>query len=358
MDANAREFLDTLLMTPSPSGQEQKIQRLIHQRMKEHCQSIEPDLHGNLILGINSDAKRRVLIDGHCDQIGFTVKYIDPQGYIYVDPLGGVDESVLMGERMTIHTRSGPILGVFGKKAVHLQTPKETAQVPLPKDMWIDIGANSADEVRECVSLGDYITFQLHINHLAKNKIQAPGLDNKIGLFVVLETLRRCAREKLDVAVFALSAVQEELGSRGAVTATSRLSPEVGITVDVTNASDDPGNTQKSTVPCLLGKGPCISRGPNTNPVVSHMLCEAAKRLKVPFQISPSAQLAGNDSKAIQTADSGVATADVSIPQRNMHTQAEVCSLDDVDCTVELLVEFLRSIRPETDFRPFHASFL
>jgi endoglucanase len=221
--------------------------------------------------------------------------------------------------------------------------------------MWIDIGANNADEVFEKVALGDYITFQLHINELANRKLQAPGLDNKAGLFVVLETLKRCAKEKLNVALYGLSSVQEELGSRGASTATTRLSPEVGITIDVTNASDDPGNTEKTTLPCLLGKGPSISRGPNTNPVVARMLVEAAKRKNIPYQTAPSAKLAGNDSKAIQTADSGVATGDLGIPNRNMHTQAEICSLDDIQATVDVLTEFIISIGPQTDFRPFYA---
>src|SRR4051812_33143289 len=110
MDSSGREFLNELLLTPSPSGCEQSIQRLIHRRLSDVVDSIEPDLHGNLILGVNTKAKRRVLIDGHCDQIGFTVRHVDSFGYIYIDPLGGIDESVLLGERVTIHSRTGPLL--------------------------------------------------------------------------------------------------------------------------------------------------------------------------------------------------------------------------------------------------------
>lgn len=354
MDRDARALLDGLLTTPSPSGREHVIQRWIHRHIAGYVETAEPDVHGNLLLGVNTKAERKILLDGHCDQIGFMVKYVDPEGFIYVDTLGGIDGAVLLGERVTIHAAEGPILGVFGRKPIHLQTTQELTQLPATKSMWIDIGANSSEEVFRRIKLGDYVTFQLHVNDLANNKVQAPGLDNKAGLFVVLQTLKRCAKEKLDVAVYGLSAVQEELGCRGASTAAARLCPDVGITVDVTHASDDPSSTDKSMVPCLLGKGPRISSGPNTNPVVNRLMTDAAKRLNIPWQAAPSAKLAGNDSKEIQTAGAGVAAGDLGIPNRNMHTQGEVCSLDDIDATVELLVEFIRSVKPETDFRPFH----
>jgi putative aminopeptidase FrvX len=354
MDDLGRKLLDELLRTPSPSGREQDIQRLIASRMSDVAETIEPDVHGNLILGINTSAPRRVLLDGHCDQIGFSVRSIDSDGYLTVDTLGGIDESVLLGERITIHADSGPLLGVFGKKPVHLQKSKETAEVPEPTSMWIDAGFSSREDAEKIVALGDYVTFSLHVNELRNSRIQSPGLDNKAGLWVVLETLRRCAKEKLNVALYAVSSVQEELGARGALTAATKLSPDVGITVDVTHATDFP-TSDKTSVPCLLGGGPAISRGPSTNPVVGRMLLDAAKRLKIPHQISPSAGLAPNDSKSVQIADSGVAAGDLGIPQRNMHTQAEVCSLDDLEHTVAMLVEFVKSIGPETDFRPFNA---
>jgi endoglucanase len=353
MDDFGRKLLDELLRTPSPSGREQEIQRLIAERMSQVADSVEPDVHGNLILGINTGAPRRVLLDGHCDQIGFSVRHIDADGYLTVDTLGGIDDSVLLGERVTIHAESGTILGVFGKKPIHLQESKEKTEVPEPTSMWVDAGFRSREDAEKAVALGDYVTFSLHVNDLRNNRIQAPGLDNKAGLWVILETLRRCSKEKLHVAVYAVSSVQEELGARGALTAGNQLHPEVGITVDVTHASDFP-MSDKTSIPCLLGGGPAISRGPSTNPVVGRMLLEAAKRLEIPHQLSPSAGLASNDSKSIQIADSGVAAGDLGIPQRNMHTQAEVCSLDDLENTVAMLVEFVKSIGPDTDFRPFH----
>jgi endoglucanase len=152
------------------------------------------------------------------------------------------------------------------------------------------------------------------------------------------------------------STVQEEIGSRGASTVTSKLSPDVGIAVDVVPATDDPGYDlpPQRYVPVKLRGGPTISTGPNTNPVVGRMLTDAAGRLDVPYQPDPSGNTAPNDARVIQVADSGVATAAIGIPQRNMHTQVEIVSLNDLEHTVRLLVEFIGALRPDTDLRPIN----
>jgi tetrahedral aminopeptidase len=354
LEYDSFKFFEELLLTPSPSGNEQAIQRLINSRFGEYASLLEPDVHGNLLLGVNTQADFRVLLDGHCDQIGFTVKHISDDGFIFVEPLGGIDESVLLGTRVIIHSAEGPISGVFGKKAVHLQSNSEATQVPMPESMWIDVGALDRKEIEGAIPLGSYVTFELGITQLRNDRLAAPGLDNKAGLFVVLETLRRCSSEGLNVALYVSSSVQEELGLRGAGVVANRLDPHVSITVDVTHAVDDPGITDKTMVPCKLGGGPCISWGPNTNPVVAHRLKEAAQRRRLSYQSAPTASLAGNDSKKIQVSGSGVATANIGIPNRNMHTQAEICSLADIYATVDLLVEFVTALEKKPDFTPFN----
>jgi putative aminopeptidase FrvX len=356
MNDESREFLFDLLRTPSPTGWEQPIQRKIHERFKGIAHHIEPDVHGNLILALNPQAKRKVMLAGHCDQIGFLVKYISPDGFIYLDALGGTDSGVILGEHLIIRTKSGPIEGVVGRKPVHLQQGPEVQQIPAKNKIWIDIGAKNAEEVQELVALGDYVTFPLCPTELRNGLVASPALDNKSGLFVCLEVLRRCAEVGCDVGLYAVSTVQEEIGSRGAATATSKLSPDVGIAVDTIPATDDPGYDlpTQQYVPCKLGEGPTISTGPGTNPMVGRMLVEAATRAKAPYQPDPSGTTAPNDSRMIQIADSGVAAASVGIPQRNMHTQVEIVALSDLDHAVSVLVQFIRSITPETDFRPFY----
>src|SRR5215203_3212238 len=159
MEASAREWLNELLLTPSPTGNEQAIQRKVRDRFKGIAQHIEPDVHGNLVLGINTRAKKKVMLAGHCDQIGYLVKYISPQGYIYLDKLGGIDSGVMLGEHMIVQTKSGPIEGVIGRKPVHLQKSGEVQQIPAASKIWLDIGARDKAEVEEHVRLGDYVTF-------------------------------------------------------------------------------------------------------------------------------------------------------------------------------------------------------
>lgn len=356
MNQSNRDFLYDLLCTASPTGREQPIQHKIFDRFQDIAHSIEPDVHGNLVLALNPQARRKILLAGHCDQIGFLVKYISPEGYIYLDSLGGTDSGVILGEHLVIHAKSGPIKGVVGRKPVHLQQGPEVQQIPVKNKIWLDIGATDEKQVRDYIEIGDYVTFPLSVTELCNDLIVAPGLDNKVGLFVCLEVLRLCAEQKCDMGLYVASTVQEEIGSRGAATATNRLSPEVGIAVDVIPATDDPGYDlpPQQYVPCKLHSGPTISTGPNTNPVVGALLVEAARRRELPYQSDPSGETAPNDARMMQVADSGVAVASVGIPQRNMHTQVEIVSLKDIDHTVQLLVEFVQSINDETDFRPFN----
>src|SRR5688572_21483673 len=214
MEQAAKDFLYDLLATPSPTGHEQFVQRKIRDRFRGVADVMEPDVHGNLVLAINPGAKRKVMLAGHCDQIGFLVKYISPDGYLYLDTLGGTDYGVILGERLVIHAKSGPIEGVVGRKPVHLQQGQEVQQIPAGSKIWLDIGANDEKQVRERVGVGDYVTFKLRVTELQNDLIAAPGLDNKAGLFVCLETLRRCARSGCNVGLYVVSTVQEEIGSR------------------------------------------------------------------------------------------------------------------------------------------------
>jgi putative aminopeptidase FrvX len=356
MNQSSRQFLYELLRTPSPTGAEQPIQRMIHDRFKGVAHAMEPDVHGNLILSLNPKAERKIMLAGHVDQIGFLVKYVSPEGYIYLDALGGTDSGVVLGAHLVVHTKDGPVEGVVGRKPVHLQKGPEIQQIPTKDKIWLDIGATDDRQVRGRVAIGDYVTFRLQVTELQNDLIAAPGLDDKAGLFVCLEALRACAEAGCQVGLHVACTVQEEIGSRGAATATSKLSPDVGIAVDTIPATDDPGYDLpvQQYFPCKLGAGPTISTGPNTNPVVGRMLVDAAARAGVAYQPDPSGSTAPNDARMIQTADSGVAAASVGIPQRNMHTQVEIVSLSDLDAAARLLVEFVRSVDARTDFRPFY----
>jgi len=354
----SKDFLHTLLLTPSPTGAEQRIQRVVRDRMKQYADSIETDLHGNVIVAINPTAERRIMLAGHCDQIALMVRFISAEGYLYVSALGGIDVGALHASKVTVHSETGPIPGIIGRKPIHAQSAEERDRTKNDiEKIWIDIGARSKREAEKRVKLGDTVTFELGVLELGNNLFASPGLDDKVGLFVALETLRVCSSKKRalknsSVGLFSVSTVQEELGLRGSQTSAYGVDPIVGIAIDVTHSTDNPGNENTKATPCLLGAGPTISNGPNINPVVESMLKAAAKKTRSPFQISPSTRPLGNDANSIQTSRAGVAAAAIGIPNRYMHTPVEVCSYKDLEWAVKILSQFMVSITPKTDFRP------
>lgn len=353
MEREPRQFLENLLMTPSPTGFEEAIQQVVRDRMGRYADVMHTDLHGNLIVGLNPDAPRKVMLAGHCDQIALMVQNITEDGFIYVSALGGIDVATLYGAKVSILGYKKTIDGVIGRMPIHLQSDEERGKGPKDiKDIWIDVGVKSGKELEKSIEIGDPIVFRPEVGYLGKDFVTAPGLDNRVGLFVAMETLRRCVNKKLAVGLFAVSTVQEEVGLRGAKTAAFSIAPEVGIAIDVTHASDNPGGKDRKKVGCALGAGPCISKGPNTNPVVMQMLRKSADISKVKYQLDPAPRPLGNDANVIQVNRGGVATASIGIPNRYMHTQAEVCSLSDIDNASKLLAHFIASISGKTDFTP------
>jgi endoglucanase len=349
----SKDFLHKLLLTPSPTGAERAIQRIVRDRMKRYADSIETDLHGNVIVALNPKAERKIMLAGHCDQIALMIRYISSDGFLYVSALGGIDVGVLHGARVTVHGIKGPVPGVIGRKPIHAQSGEERDKTKNDiEKIWIDIGAKNKKEAEKLVEIGNSATFELTVLELGDQLISAPGLDDKVGLFVAMETLRVCSQKKLSVGLYAVSTVQEEVGLRGATTSAYAINPEVGIAIDVTHASDNPGNENSKATPCKLGGGPTISSGPNVNPIVEKLLKESAKKTKSPFQLSPSTRPLGNDANTIQIARGGVAAAALGIPNRYMHSQVEVCSYKDLQYAVKILAHFVSSITAKTDFRP------
>ncbi|HYE02217.1 MAG TPA: hypothetical protein VD963_03165, partial [Phycisphaerales bacterium] len=199
---DSHALLHDLLRTPSPTGHETALQELIAERFRGIAERRETDLHGNLFLGVNTGAERAVMLAAHCDQIGFMIKHVDRNGYLFVDHLGGVDEAIVAGERVIVHGARGPVAGVFGKKATHLQSTSEREEVPRHSEVWIDIGVKDREEAEGHVRVGDYVTFEPRLTPLRNGRIAAPGLDDKAGLFAVLEALRLCAERDLSVALW------------------------------------------------------------------------------------------------------------------------------------------------------------
>ena len=355
MQKDSYRFLEALMNAPSPSGFEEPAQSIVYDRMKTYCDRVDTDVHGNVIGVLNPDAKLRVMLAGHVDQIGLMVKHITKEGYLTFDDIGGTDVSTLPTKRVVIHGRQGPVLGVVGKKAVHLMDPEDRKKVPKMDKLWIDIGVSSKRRAEQVVAVGDPVTFDAPMIRLAGDVVAAAGFDDKVGSFVVTETLRLLSRRKLKVAVYGVSTVQEELGLRGARTSTFGIDPHAGIAVDVDHATDYPHASKAVAGDIQLGKGPSVSRGGNINRVLGEMILAAAKKNRIPFQMTGDPSATGTDANAIQITRSGVAAALLGIPNRYMHTTVETVSLSDLDNCVKLLAATLQTCPAEVDFRPLVA---
>jgi endoglucanase len=292
------------------------------------------------------------MLAGHCDQIGLIVSHIDAEGYLYVQPIGGWDPQQLIGQRLTVWTADGPVPGVMARKPIHLLTDEEKKQVPKLKDLWLDIGAKDKEEGGKAVRIGDPVTLELGFRQLRNNLAYAPAMDDKTGLWVAIEALRRASQRSPRCALYAVSTVQEEIGLRGARTSAYGIDPHVGIAVDVTHATDCPTIDKKQEGEIKLGAGPVIYRGPNMNPVVVERLIAAARQADVPYQLAASGSATGTDANTMQISRAGVATGLVSIPNRYMHSPVELISLDDIDRAATLLAEFALALDDTSDFRP------
>ncbi|MFO7945351.1 MAG: M42 family peptidase, partial [Armatimonadota bacterium] len=204
----SQKFLQDLMEAPSPSGFEQPVQAIVREYSADFADDVHTDVHGNVIAVRNPDAKVRVMLAGHADQVGFMIQYIEDSGVLRIAAVGGIDPAVLPGHVVTVHTDSGPINGIIGRKAIHLMTTEERKNGKIKiEDLWIDIGADDKEAAEELVSVGDPVTYQLQYLPLQQDFIASPGCDDKVGVFVVMEALRQIPAGKLNCAVHAVATV-------------------------------------------------------------------------------------------------------------------------------------------------------
>ena len=237
-------------------------------------------------------------------------------------------------------------------KAIHLLSDDEKKKVVDPKDMWIDIGASHREDAESVVAIGDAVTVQLGIQEMRNGLANAPAMDNRTGVWVVFEAMRRAATKGTSCTLVVASTVQEEIGLRGARTAAHSIDPHVAIAVDVTHATDCPGIDKRQRGVINLGRGPVILRGPNVNPRVGTRLEEVAKKGGLPFQVAALGRAAPNDANALQITRAGVATGLVQLPTRYMHSAVETIALSDLDAAAELLAGFACNLSAAASFIP------
>lgn len=355
MREESLRFLEQLVSAPSPSGYEQPAQRVFREYIAPFAQ-VSTDMLGNVIgfiPGTGND-RPKVMLVGHSDEIGFLVRYIDENGFIFFGAIGGIDPQITQGRRVMIHTRQGDVPGVTGRKPIHLTDAKDRETVVKLEAQYIDIGAANKEDAEQLVRIGDPVTFAECMGMLHAGRITARGLDDKAGSFVVAEVLRHIAesKEQLAADLYGVSSVQEEVGLRGGKTSAYSINPDVGICVEVDFSTDQPDLDKKSAGDVKLGAGPILPRGANINPSLFDILAETAESEGITVQYTGLPRATGTDANVMQISRSGVATALVKIPLRYMHSPVEVLSLSDLENATKLIVSVLARIKDKNIFIP------
>jgi endoglucanase len=344
-------FLKRLLDTPGPSGFESAPAKLWRDEARTFA-DVSQDVAGNSMAVVNPSGAPTIMLAGHIDEIGLIVTYIDDEGFLYVGPIGGWDPQVLVGQRMRFLGRDADVIGVIGRKPIHLIKADDRKKASEITDLWVDIGATSREDAETRVSVGDAGVIDSRTVEFPNGLIASRSVDDRIGAFIVLEALRRYAEMPGAARVVAVATTQEEIAYHGggARVSATRIGPQMALVVDVTHATDYPGAEKKEHGEHKLGGGPVLTRGSIISPVVFTLLRDAAGRLSIPFTVHAAGRESWTDADAIHVAREGVATGLISIPNRYMHSPNEVVSLEDLDRAAALIAETCRVVNPGTDF--------
>lgn len=348
-----RQYLKSLVQTPSVTGTETKVAALVRERLSTVADEIETNVMGSVhaILKGNGQAPS-VMIAAHMDEVGLMVNYISDTGYLNVSAVGGVDAAVLPGMRVDVHTESGTYRGVVGRKPIHLIEPDERKKVTPLSSLVIDLGM-PAKQVKKLVHIGDVITYGVGFEKFGKGMAVSRAFDDKSGVYVatrVMEELK--AKGGANGDYICAATVQEEIGLRGGTTSAYGVNPDIVIGLDVTHATDYPGIDQSKYGKITCGGGPVIGRGPNINPVVFERLMMAAKEENITVQVEAEPGVTGTDAGTMQIQQGGKACGLLSIPLRYMHTPTEVICLKDLEKTVRLLTRFILDLDSDVSFVP------
>jgi putative aminopeptidase FrvX len=345
-------FLKRLLDSPAPSGFEGPAARVWREEAATFAENVTGDVAGNSMAEVNPRGSPTIMLDGHIDEIGVIAQYIDDEGFVYISPIGGWDVQVLVGQRIRFSTRNGDVVGVVGKKPIHLMKTADRDQASKITELWVDIGANNRAEAEARLAIGDPGVIDSKSMDFPNNRLVSRSIDDRIGAFTVLEALRRYAQNPGPARVVAAATVQEEIAwhGGGALVCTNCIHPKMALVVDVTFATDHPNIEKKEIGDHRIGGGPVFTRGSVVSPVIFDMLRSTADRQNIKYSVHAAGRDTATNADAIHIAHEGVATGLVSIPNRYMHSPNELVSLDDVDKTATLIAEVCRQVTAKTDF--------
>ncbi|MBV9107328.1 MAG: M42 family metallopeptidase [Verrucomicrobia bacterium] len=355
MNTKAKEFLFALLNTPSPAGFESDGQRTWMNYIGPFADSMENDAYGNAwatVTGNRSSA--RVMLEAHADEIGFMIRNISEDGFLYVTRIGGSDRAIARGKRLRILGQKGPVPAVMGITAIHLRE-KENDKIPEVHELYLDVGASSKEQVEERgIRVGQPAIYADTAEELVSGRIVGRAIDNRIGGFILSQVLARLRTDgpPPGATIFAVNAVQEEIGGSGMKMISYRLEPNVAIVLDVTHATDSPGIDRNKHGSIKLGNGPTVTHGSANHPEVVKRLIRLANEFGIPIQHEASSRNTGTDTDHVYAMRGGIPSALLSVPLRYMHSPVEMIDLNDVERCVALLTHFVHAIAAKEEFMP------
>ncbi len=348
-------FLEKYLNNAAPTGYEWEGQKIWMDYLTPYVDEFITDTYGTAVGVINPDAKYKVVIEGHADEISWYVNYISDNGLIYVIRNGGSDHQIAPSKIVNIHTAKGIVKGVFGWPAIHTRN-KANEEAPKPDNIFIDTGCASKKEVEALgVHVGCVITYPDEFHILNGDKFVCRALDNRMGGFMIAEVARLLKEnnKELPFGLYITNSVQEEIGLRGAEMITQTIKPNVAIVTDVTHDTTTPMIDVKKEGLLELGKGPVVAYAPAVQQKLRDLITSTAIENKIPFQRSALSRATGTDTDAFAYSNGGVASALISLPLRYMHTTVEMVHREDVENVIKMIYETLLKIEDDETFSYF-----
>ena len=350
--AKSEKFLEKYLNNASPTGFESEGQKLWLEYIKPYVEDYITDSYGTVAGIINPGMDYKVVIEAHADEISWFVHYITKDGFIYLMRNGGSDHMIAPSKRVNIHTDKGIVKAVFGWPAIHMRKQKE--ETPSLKNIFLDCGCTSKKEVEAMgIHVGCVVTFEDEFMVLNKNKYVGRALDNRMGGFMIAEVARllKESKTKLPFSLYVVNSVQEEIGLRGAQMIAQRIKPDVALVTDVCHDTGTPMVNKIENGDLKSGDGPVLTYGPAVQNNFLKQIISIAEKKKIPFQRAVVSRSTGTDTDAFAYSNEGVTSALISLPLRYMHTTVEMVHKDDVENSIRMILETVKSIKKGQDFR-------
>lgn len=332
-------LLKTLTELPGISGREDLVRQFVNQQVASYADEVRTDVLGNLIVYKKGRSDKNLLLCAHMDEVGLMIRYIDERGFLYFVPVGGIDPRTLLAQRVRVQTKNGPVLGVIGTKPAHITTEAERGKAVPMQDLYIDVGMPE-EKVREQISVGDSAVLDRTCEAFGNGRICAKALDNRAGVFVLAELIRKIQNPFYNV--YAVFTVQEEVGLRGAKTASFGIEADLAFSLDTTGAADVPGCSAANQLVCL-GKGVGISAMDGytlTPPWLLQTLQQICEDKQICYQVRVAPR-GGNDAGAVHLSKTGVPACALAVPTRNIHACVEVVDTHDIEAMFDLVLHVI-----------------